>query len=277
MTERIRLDDLIDGIKLARPDDVLEQLSDAVVVAGHMSEVADHLIGHFVDQARRSGASWTDIGQSMGVSKQAAQKRFVPKPGDPQMDPNAGFARFTPRARNVVMQSQEEARRAGNPEIQPEHLILGLLSEPESLAAAAIVAKGVSLDAVRRVATAALPPAAGEVPALIPFTADAKKSLELTFREALRLGHNYVGTEHLLLALLEQENGTGVLAGLGLKRDELEADIAAQIAQVVGSMSTSRPEPPTPPVPPGVPGAPTPPVPPEPAPPTPLAPQNPSS
>ncbi|WP_084513239.1 Clp protease N-terminal domain-containing protein [Nocardia mikamii] len=264
MTERIRLDDLIEGIKLARPDDVLEQLSDAVVVAGHMSEVADHLIGHFVDQARRSGASWTDIGQSMGVSKQAAQKRFVPKPGDPAMDPNAGFARFTPRARNVVMASMEEARRAGNPEIQPEHLVLGLLSEPGALAAHAIVAKGVSLDAVRRVATAALPAAVDEVPALIPYTATARKTLELTFREALRLGHNYIGTEHLLLALLEQEDGSGVLSGLGLTKADIERDLVAQLAPFMPpnpvDAPPAAPTPPTPPTPPSPPAPPQPPA-----------------
>lgn len=233
MTERIRLDDLIEGIKRARPGNVLEQLSDAVVAAGHLSELADHLIGHFVDQARRAGASWTDIGQSMGVTKQAAQKRFVPKPsGDPAtMDPNAGFARFTPRAREVVMASQEQARQAGNAEIQPEHLVLGLLTQPESLAAHAIVANGIALDAVRKVAGAALPPAGEEVPALIPYNAQARKVLELTFREALRLGHNYIGTEHILLALLELEDGSGVLSGLGLDKAGLEQDIAAQMAQ----------------------------------------------
>src|SRR3954453_21151439 len=100
----VRLDDLIDGIKRAHPD-ALDQLADAVLAADHLGEVADHLIGHFVDQARRSGASWTEIGQSMGVTKQAAQKRFVPKAGaEPaQLDPNEGFARFTTRARNVVV------------------------------------------------------------------------------------------------------------------------------------------------------------------------------
>ena len=66
-----------------------------------MDELTDSLIGHFVDQARRSGASWTDIGRSMGVTKQAAQKRFVAKaPGEPSdLDPGQGFSRFTPRAR----------------------------------------------------------------------------------------------------------------------------------------------------------------------------------
>src|ERR1700756_4140735 len=93
----VRLDDLIEAIRNVHTD-VLEQLSDAVLAAEHLGELADHLIGHFVDQARRSGASWTDIGNSMGVTKQAAQKRFVPKAAT-VADPDQGFARFTPRAR----------------------------------------------------------------------------------------------------------------------------------------------------------------------------------
>ncbi|MCX4099005.1 Clp protease N-terminal domain-containing protein [Nocardia sp. alder85J] len=245
MANKIRLDDLIDGIKRARPDDVLEQLSDAVVAANHLGEVADHLIGHFVDQARRSGASWTDIGSSMGVSKQAAQKRFVPKEsGNPAaLDPNTGFGRFTQRARSVVMASMEEARTAGNAEITPEHLVLGLLSEPEGLAALAIVGKGIGLDAVRRVVTSALPPAAETVPDLIPYNGPARKALELTFREALRLGHNYIGTEHMLLALLELEDGAGPLSGLGLDKAELERDLVALLARVPGAAA----QPPVPP------------------------------
>ena len=78
MTGQVRLDDLIEAITKVHSD-ALDQLTDAVLAADHLGEVADHLIGHFVDQARRSGASWTDIGRSMGVTKQAAQKRFVTK------------------------------------------------------------------------------------------------------------------------------------------------------------------------------------------------------
>src|SRR5918995_1980360 len=115
MTNPVRLDDLIDAIKKVHSD-ALDQLSDAVIAADHLGDLADHLIGHFVDQARRSGASWTDIGKSMGVTKQAAQKRFVPK--EP-MDPQEGFTRFTARARNVVMAAQEAARTAGNVEGSP--------------------------------------------------------------------------------------------------------------------------------------------------------------
>ncbi|MFE2552733.1 Clp protease N-terminal domain-containing protein [Streptomyces sp. NPDC059355] len=236
MTNPVRLDDLIEAIKKVHTDS-LEQLSGAVVVAESLGDVADHLIGHFVDQARRSGASWTDIGRSMGVTRQAAQKRFVPKAdkeGEGGMDPNQGFGRFTPRARNVVVTAQNETRAAGNSEIRTEHLVLGLLAEPEGLAALALRAQQVSADDVRAAATAALPPAAtGELPALIPFDAGAKKALELTFREALRLGHNYVGTEHVLLALLELENGEGPLSGLGVDKDAVEATVSEALASFV--------------------------------------------
>src|SRR6478609_5934863 len=97
----VRLDDLIEGIKKSYPE-ALDQLSGAVLVADHLGDVADHLIGHFVDQARRSGASWTDIGRSMGVTRQAAQKRFVPKKPDEasDLDPNQGFSRFDEQARS---------------------------------------------------------------------------------------------------------------------------------------------------------------------------------
>ncbi|MFF4479426.1 Clp protease N-terminal domain-containing protein [Streptomyces sp. NPDC001520] len=218
LSHPVRLDDLIEAIKKVHTD-ALEQLTDAVIAAEHLDEVADHLIGHFVDQARRSGASWTDIGKSMGVTRQAAQKRFVPKGSAAQdLDPSQGFDRYTPRARSVVVASQNEARAASNAEIRPEHLVLGLLADPEGLAAKAIVAQGVLLDTVRQAATAALPPAADSMPALVPFDADARKVLELTFREALRLGHNYIGTEHILLALLEHEDGAGLLTGLGIDK-----------------------------------------------------------
>ncbi|MGW0503857.1 Clp protease N-terminal domain-containing protein [Micromonospora sp. NPDC003241] len=227
----VRLDDLIQAIKQAHPD-ALDQLTGAVIVADHIGDVADHLIGHFVDQARRSGASWTDIGRSMGVSKQAAQKRFVAKGDAGPIDPQQGFNRFTPRARNVVMASQNEARAAGNAEIGPAHLVLGLLAEPEGLAVKVLVAGGVTVEAVREAATAALPPSVGEVPDLIPYDAAGKKALELTFREALRLGHNYIGTEHILLALLEQEDGEGVLTGLGVDKAAVEAGTAAALAKV---------------------------------------------
>jgi Clp amino terminal domain, pathogenicity island component len=220
----VRLDDLIAAISKNR-DDALDRLSDAVLLADHIGELADHLIGHFVDQARRSGASWTDIGRSMGVSKQAAQKRFVPK-ADP--DPAQGFHRFSGPARNAVVSSMNAARAAGNAEMGPAHLVLGLLDVPAGVAAQALAAQGVNLDAARTQITAGLPPAAAETPPLIPYDAAARKALELTFRAALRLDSAGVGTGHLLLALLEQErDGAGVLAGLGVDPEAAERFVAA--------------------------------------------------
>lgn len=193
----VRLDDLITAIHRARPDDVLLRLQDAVLLGDHLGELADHLIGHFVDQARRSGASWTEIGRSMGVTKQAAQKRFVAK-GD------QGFERFSAAARVAVVASMNVAKSAGHPEIHPEHLLLGVLEAPEGLGSRALAALGVSPDAVRDAATAALPAPAGDAPDLVPYDARSRKVLELTFREALRLGQQRVGTGHILLALLEE-------------------------------------------------------------------------
>lgn len=219
MTNPVRLDDLIDAIKKVHAD-ALEQLTDAVLTAEHLGDLADHLIGHFVDQARRSGASWTDIGRSMGVTKQAAQKRFVPKgPGEPSdLDADQGFSRFTPRARNAVMAAQNAARAAGNDQIVPEHLVLGVLTDPEALAVKMLAAQDLDVDTVRRAVLTVLPPKVDQLPDLIPFDAGARKVLELTFREALRLGHNYIGTEHMLLALVEQEHGAGVLSELGFDK-----------------------------------------------------------
>ncbi|MGW2801375.1 Clp protease N-terminal domain-containing protein [Streptomyces sp. NPDC001269] len=234
ITANLRLDDLIEAIKKVHTD-ALEQLQDAVLAGEHLGDVADHLIGHFVDQARRSGASWTDIGKSMGVTRQAAQKRFVPKESA-DLDLSQGFSRYTPRARNVVVAAHNAAKQAGNAETVPEHLALGLLAEPEGLAAKAIVASGVSLDAVRQAATAALPPRAEQAPELVPYAPAAKKALELTFREALRLGHNYVGTEHILLALLELENGEGLLSGLGLDKTTTEGHLAKALEEISGPL-----------------------------------------
>jgi hypothetical protein len=226
MTTPVRLDDLIAGISKVHSD-VLDRLSGAVMAAEHLGDVADHLIGHFVDQARRSGATWSDIGRSMGVTKQAAQKRFVARGAGEALDPNQGFGNFTVPARNAVVVAHNEAAAAGNDEVGPGHLVLGLLSEPDALAARAIVAQGVALATVRQAVTATLPPAADHVPELIPYDERAREALEGTFREASRMGHGSVGTEHILLALLELEGGAGVLAGLGIDKAAAQATITA--------------------------------------------------
>lgn len=223
LTTPVRLDDLIAAITSVH-DEPLDQLQGAVVAAGHLGEVADHLIGHFVDQARRSGASWSDIGRSMGVTKQAVQKRFVARTA--AMSESAGFQRFTVRARNVMMAAQEEARAARNDRIGPPHLVLGLLREPEGGAVRALLSLGLQPDEVRVAVTAALPAPVESVPDLIPYDAEAAAVLKQTFQEAELLDHETVGTVDVLLALLGSEPPTGPLRALGITADD--ARVAAR-------------------------------------------------
>ena len=224
----VRLAHLIDVIATTQAT-VLEQLSTAVLTAQALDDLADHLIGHFVDQARRSGASWSEIGASMGVTKQAAQKRFVAKSSDGTGTPDAsqGFARYTEAARNVVVAAQNEAHTAGNATIGAADLVLGLLAAPDDVAAHAVAAQLTSLQEVRRTLTAGLPPAASSVPALVPFDAVARKALELTFQAAARLGDELVDTGHVLLALLEADDRDGPVTALGLDTAAVEAFVVA--------------------------------------------------
>lgn len=236
MDGTVRLDDLISAIKSRHPDgDPLGQLSDAVTLGEHLGEVADHLIGHFVDNARHSGASWTEIGRSMGVTKQAAQKRFVAKESGSLADDLRNYARYTDKARVAVVKSQEEARLSGHDHIEVGHLVLGLLHVPEALAAQTMATLGASPEAVRRAVTEAMGPGGGQVPVTLPFAAQSAKALELTLREALRLGHNYVGTEHLLLGILSLEEGPVVeaLNGLGVRKEAAEQEIKKRLEAIL--------------------------------------------
>jgi hypothetical protein len=226
----IRLDDLISTIDNAH-DDPLDRVSGAVQLAEQLGETADSLIGHFVDRARRSGASWSDIGRSMGTSKQAAQKRFVARgPAAPAgLDASQGFSRFTDDARAVVVTAQERAREAGNDTVGVAHLVLGLIAAPEGTAARAITAQDVSLDSVERTARATLPAAAPAVPALIPFDPHARDALQRSFGEAQRLSADSVGSGHVLLAVLAVEAGTGVLAGRGVTSAAVETFLLSSV------------------------------------------------
>ena len=135
----VRLDDLINYIT-SQDGTALDHVSAAVRISDYLGELADHLIGHFVDQARRSGASWTEIGQSMGVTKQAAQKRFVPKghlqfEGIPTGPHDKLRERFTDRARRAEIAARQLAIKHRNEEVLPEHVVLAMLHEPEGVAA----------------------------------------------------------------------------------------------------------------------------------------------
>ncbi|HEX6329076.1 MAG TPA: Clp protease N-terminal domain-containing protein [Jiangellaceae bacterium] len=228
-----RLDDLIGYTRRCHPDDdPLQHLTDAVQVSEQLGELADHLVGHFVDQARKAGASWTDIGRAMGVSKQAAQKRFVARAEDLGADTSL-YDRLTDRAKHVAAAAQEEARRTGHAQVDSLHVVLGLTAEPKGLAVLAIHAQGVRLDDVRSAVMDALGGDHGGRPSTdhVPFGPEAKKVMQLALREALRFGHNYVGTEHILLGLLRDEKsaGTGVLTDLGVKRHESQRWVLAAL------------------------------------------------
>ena len=127
------------------------------------------------------------------------------------------FERFTDRARRVVVLAQEEARDLGHNYIGTEHILLGLIREREGVAARALEALGISLDAVRLQVTEIIGTGTGMPAGHIPFTPRAKKVLELSLREALQLGHNYIGTEHILLGLVREGDGVAaqVLVALG--------------------------------------------------------------
>ena len=227
----VRLDDLI-GFVRSQEGTALDHVSAAVRLGEHLGEVSDHLIGHFVDQARRSGASWTEIGASMGVTKQAVQKRFTTRDADWEYLPWVR-ERFTERAKHALVAANEVAREHRHDYVGTEHLALGILHLNEGFAVAAVEAAGIPLDRAREAVLAALGPARVDTDPgpRVPFTRYAGKVMELTLREALRLGHNYIGTEHILLALLVEEDGRGgqVLRELGLSQSGIEQWLLAAL------------------------------------------------
>jgi hypothetical protein len=229
----VRLDDLIAAVRAAHPDgDPLTHLSDAVLVAEQLADNADHLVGHFVDQARRAGASWTEIGRSMGVTKQAAQKRFVPRSSSdvPEL---GNWSRFTDRARTALASAQRLAGAGRFEEVQPGHILLGLLADPEGLASRALAAQA-PLDRIGAAVATTLGTGEhdhdGET---VPFSPDARRVLAITLREALRLGHNYVGTEHILLALMQEDGPLmEALTGAGVSPARTEELILQAIEEI---------------------------------------------
>jgi ATP-dependent Clp protease ATP-binding subunit ClpA len=127
------------------------------------------------------------------------------------------FERFTDRARRVVVLAQEEARMLNRNYVGTEHLLLGLIHEGKGVAARALESLGISLEAVRQQVEEIIGQGQDTLSGHIPFTPRAKKVLELSHREALQLGHNYIGTEHILLGLIGEGEGVAaqVLVKLG--------------------------------------------------------------
>lgn len=146
----ISLADLIARLDEELPEaDELSRISEARLRAQTLSDLGDQLIDHYVSKAKRTGASWTQIGDAIGVSKQAAQQRHAPAP----------FERFTNLNRHSIVLAQEAARTYKHDFIGTGHLLLGLLGEPQGMAYELLLAKAESEQRVRDVIEEAMPPA----------------------------------------------------------------------------------------------------------------------
>jgi Clp amino terminal domain, pathogenicity island component len=211
------------------------RLAAAVELGERVRAIADELVDHFVQEARAAGCSWTEIGSTLGVTKQAAQQRFVtiaPAPEQswpPGLDEAAGA---------VFASAAAEARALGHHYIGPEHLLLGLLAQSEEMAARALQALGVTPEAVRARVLEHLRPSAPRPGGSLGVAPQTKRLLELARTLAKRLGHRCARTEHLLLAAvspaLKSPAGT-VLADCG-------ADAARVCEQLASMLELDSPE-----------------------------------
>jgi ATP-dependent Clp protease ATP-binding subunit ClpA len=151
------------------------------------------------------------------------------------------FERFTDRARRVVVLAQDEARMLNHNYIGTEHILLGLIHEGEGVAARALESLGISLDAVRQQVEEIVGQGQQAPSGHIPFTPRAKKVLELSLRESLQLGHEYIGTEHILLGLIREGDGVAaqVLVRLGADLNR----VRQQVIQLLHGYQGKEPEP----------------------------------
>ncbi|MFK4086287.1 Clp protease N-terminal domain-containing protein [Kribbella sp. NPDC020789] len=226
MTPGPDLQQLITTIKDdAGSDDELVQLGTAAATINELTSTGDAALGFFVDRARGAGKSWVEISAVLGVSKQAAHKRFADS-----WNATPAFDRFTQRATNVVRAAAAEARERNQGFVGTEHLLLGLFAEPESIATKVLTEHGITEQAVRMAVDELSPaaePAETPVPEEPPYTRRAAHVLHGAVAEALTLGHNYVGTEHLLLAFYRDAGTVAakVLLGHGLEEQTAWKDI----------------------------------------------------
>ncbi len=151
------------------------------------------------------------------------------------------FERYTERARKVVVLAQEEAHRMKHNYIGTEHLLLGLLREDEGVAARALGSLSVTLDEVREQVESIVGYGEEGTGGQAPFTPRSKRALDLAWREALQLGHNYIGTEHILLGLVQERESVAVrmLSNLGAEPDEVRRRAVGMIGGRVTEMRTA--------------------------------------
>jgi hypothetical protein len=230
MTPGPNLQELIDTIRRdTGSDDVLEQLATASSTIGELTRNSDAALGYFVDRARGAGKSWVEISAVLGVSKQAAHKRFAVS-----WTTRPGFKHYTPRTRQVVEAAAGIALSRNHANVGTEHLLLALYTEPEALATKVLVAHGITEEAVDTAVTAVIPRGATPYEGEPPLTPRAAHVLQGALAEALELGHNYIGTEHILLSFYRDSGGvaTKVLQELGLEGPAARAAIEAVLEQL---------------------------------------------
>ena len=226
----MNLNELVAAVEESGDDDPLARVAAAAAVKEQIEALGDELLDHFVKDAREAGCSWTQIGDALGVTRQAAQQRHGGLLGRLVAGlKESKFRRFTPRARAAVIAAQSAARDRRHASIDTEHLLLGLFDATAQGNVAVQVLARFDVDGavVEGLVDERVPRGTEFVRGHIPFTPRAKKVLELTLREALRLGHNYIGCEHILLALRREKQGVAaqILAGRGIESAQLDAAV----------------------------------------------------
>jgi hypothetical protein len=208
----------------AASSDPIDRLAAAVGLSRRLSEMGDELIDHYVDAARTAGCSWAQIGDALGVSRQAAQQRqkgWLARTAGRLAKGSGLFTRFTSPARDTVTEAQAIARDRRDPAVDAHHVLLGLVRSEDGGAAQVFRLAEVTPEMVVAAVEERVGPGPGEGRGKghIPFTGDAKKALELSLREALALKDDVIGTEHVLLALTRTGTAGEALGALGLDRD----------------------------------------------------------
>jgi hypothetical protein len=221
----LTLDSMIARVRSDRPHgSALDRVAGAVDLAATANQLADHLVGYFIDEARRDGVSWAAIGDRLGLTRQAVQKRYAAPAEEVVGKGHAFFDRTTPAGKHVIVNAQEQARRRGSEYIGTEHLLLGLTAEPDDVGAQALARCGAPPEVLIAAINGRIGVPAGEPRTeKLPFTPKAKSVLEHAIRECARLRHYHVGTGHLALGCLTVSDGLAaeVLRNLGLTYESL--------------------------------------------------------
>lgn len=183
---------------------VLDRLSAALQASERLTLVGDQVVDHFVQQARAAGASWAEIGQRMGVSKQAAQKRYVA----PRVDPTAGAAdEPVPTMRRIVDLATQEARALGHPYVGTEHLLLAVLRANDPLTAGILAS--LDIDEARALIAGTVPPTEVEAADALPLTPRSRKALESALATARARGEDAPDVADVVVGVVEERKGLG--------------------------------------------------------------------